>query len=212
MRKLRSRGAEESAQGTQLLSGGAQFYYQPPLRWSVTTSPLPHSLNTLLSLLHVLLGRRVRKWLPHQKDQGRGEGWGGSWIKIITIQWVFIKRRFWLILFHPTRLISGRHVNVPERVGAQQREKIGRGRQKRMLSFSAAPGDWWELTQIKYLFSICCRKHCHHWMCALCAKKCEIYTSSATNLVHSHAFNNLNTTISSVCFHVVFLSTYNMVY
>lgn len=29
-------------------------------------------------------------------------------------------------------------------------------------------------------------------MCAVCAKKCEIYTSNATSLVHCHAFNMLN--------------------
>ena len=60
--------------------------------------------------------------------------WGGSWVKVVMIQWLFIKRRFWLILFHPARLISERHINVQERVGTEREEKTGRGRQKRILS------------------------------------------------------------------------------
>ena len=121
MRKLRPREAEESASGTRLLDGRAQFYCQPPLRWFVTTSPGPSSPNTVLSLFRVLLGSRTRKRLPYQKDVGQmGQGSKLSW----SSDSVFIKKGV-LILFHPTRLMSGRHVNVQERVGAQWREKIG---------------------------------------------------------------------------------------
>lgn len=42
-------------------------------------------------------------------------------------------------------------------------------------------------------------------MCAMCAKKCEMYTSNAASLVNFHAFHMHDTYISSICFNAYFL-------
>lgn len=47
-------------------------------------------------------------------------------------------------------------------------------------------------------------------MCAMCAKKCEIYTSNETDVVNFHAFNMPNTYHLINMFQCIFLSTRNM--
>ena len=118
MRKLRPREAEESASGTRLLDGRAQFYHQPPLRHHIPCALLPKYRTKPLPYI---IGKQNKETMTTPKRWGTS----GTGIKIVMTQWLSIYEKGVLILFHPTRLMSGRHVNVQERVGAQWREKIG---------------------------------------------------------------------------------------